>query len=36
MHKHKPMFFVFAGNNGSRKSAFRNLIIDKIGLRDQY
>ena len=26
------MFFVFAGNNGSRKSTFRNLIIDKMGV----
>jgi predicted ABC-type ATPase len=32
MHKHKPTFFVFAGNNGSGKSTFRNLIIDKIGV----
>ena len=32
IHKHKPMFFVFAGNNGSGKSTFRNLIIDKIGI----
>ena len=32
MHKHQPIFFVFAGNNGSGKSTFRNLIIDKIGI----
>ncbi|MCM3570636.1 zeta toxin family protein [Neobacillus mesonae] len=32
MHSHQPIFFVFAGNNGSGKSTFRNLIIDKIGL----
>lgn|SRR5699024_498224 len=32
MHAHKPVFFVFAGNNGSGKSTFRNLIIDKIGV----
>src|SRR4051794_8686869 len=32
IHKHKPMFFVFAGNNGSGKSTFRNLIIDKMGV----
>ncbi|SER93055.1 Predicted ABC-type ATPase [Gracilibacillus ureilyticus] len=32
MHSHKPIFFVFAGNNGSGKSTIRNLIIDKIGM----
>ncbi|MDT9754871.1 zeta toxin family protein [Heyndrickxia coagulans] len=32
MHKHSPMFYVFAGNNGSGKSTIRNLIIDKIGI----
>lgn len=32
MHKHSPMFYVFAGNNGSGKSTIRNLIIDKIGV----
>jgi len=32
MHLHSPIFFVFAGNNGSGKSTFRNLIIDKIGV----
>lgn len=32
MHKHNPMFYVFAGNNGSGKSTIRNLIIDKIGV----
>ncbi|HLR51650.1 MAG TPA: zeta toxin family protein [Candidatus Avamphibacillus sp.] len=32
MHKHKPMFYVFAGNNGSGKSTIRNLLIDKIGV----
>ncbi len=32
MDTHRPIFFVFAGNNGSGKSTFRNLIIDKIGL----
>lgn len=32
MHTHQPIFFVFAGNNGSGKSTFRNLIIDKIGV----
>lgn len=32
MHKHKPMFYVFAGNNGSGKSTLRNLLIDKIGV----
>ncbi|GAB4073204.1 zeta toxin family protein [Barrientosiimonas marina] len=32
MHKHRPIFFVFAGNNGSGKSTIRNLIIDKIGV----
>jgi len=32
MHKHEPMFYVFAGNNGSGKSTIRNLIIDKIGI----
>lgn len=32
MHPHQPIFFVFAGNNGSGKSTFRNLIIDKIGI----
>lgn len=32
MHTHEPIFFVFAGNNGSGKSTFRNLIIDKIGV----
>ncbi|MFB4166179.1 zeta toxin family protein [Alteribacillus sp. JSM 102045] len=32
MHTHQPIFFVFAGNNGSGKSTFRNLIIDKMGV----
>lgn len=32
MHKHNPMYSVFAGNNGSGKSTIRNLIIDKIGV----
>ncbi|SFM10306.1 zeta toxin family protein [Salibacterium qingdaonense] len=32
MDSRRPVFFVFAGNNGSGKSTFRNLIIDKIGL----
>ena len=32
MHSHQPIFFVFAGNNGSGKSTFRNLIIDKLGV----
>ncbi|MCK0470380.1 zeta toxin family protein [Halalkalibacter sp. APA_J-10(15)] len=32
MHSYKPIFFVFAGNNGSGKSTIRNLIIDKIGI----
>lgn len=32
MHTHQPIFFVFAGSNGSGKSTFRNLIIDKIGI----
>ncbi|MGG3856307.1 hypothetical protein ABET36_18415, partial [Caldifermentibacillus hisashii] len=32
MHTHRPMFYVFAGNNGSGKSTFRNLIVDKIGI----
>lgn len=32
MHTHQPILFVFAGNNGSGKSTFRNLIIDKIGV----
>ncbi|MEZ0117768.1 UNVERIFIED_ORG: putative ABC-type ATPase [Heyndrickxia coagulans] len=32
MHKHSPVFYVFAGNNGSGKSTIRNLIIDKIGI----
>lgn len=32
MHTHEPIFFVFAGNNGSGKSTIRNLIIDKIGV----
>lgn len=32
MHKHDPLFYVFAGNNGSGKSTIRNLLIDKIGV----
>lgn len=32
MSKHKPIFYLFAGNNGSGKSTIRNLIIDKIGV----
>lgn len=32
MHLHRPKFYVFAGNNGSGKSTFRNLIIDKLGI----
>src|SRR5699024_4948197 len=32
MHKHKPIFYVFAGNNGGGKSTIRNLLIDKIGV----
>jgi predicted ABC-type ATPase len=32
MHKHHPIFFIFAGNNGSGKSTLRNLIIDKLGV----
>lgn len=32
MHRHKPMFYVFACNNGSGKSTIRNLLIDKIGI----
>jgi predicted ABC-type ATPase len=32
MHKHQPIFFIFAGNNGSGKSTLRNLIIDKLGV----
>lgn len=32
MYSHRPKFYVFAGNNGSGKSTFRNLIIDKIGI----
>lgn len=32
MQTHRPIFYVFAGNNGSGKSTFRNLIIDKIGI----
>jgi len=32
MPKHKPTFYVFAGNNGSGKSTVRNLLIDKIGV----
>lgn len=32
MHSHQPIFYVFAGNNGSGKSTFRNLIVDKIGI----
>ncbi|KXH87015.1 hypothetical protein [Sporosarcina sp. HYO08] len=32
MHKHRPMFFVFADNNGSGKSTLRSLIVDKIGI----
>ncbi|MGY4689614.1 hypothetical protein [Salibacterium sp. K-3] len=32
MDSRRPVFFVFAGNNGSGKSTFRNLIIDKIGI----
>ncbi|WP_286171695.1 hypothetical protein [Gracilibacillus phocaeensis] len=32
MYSQRPMFVVFAGNNGSGKSTFRNLIIDKIAL----
>lgn len=31
-HSHQPMFYVFAGNNGSGKSTIRNLLIDKIGV----
>ncbi|UGB33132.1 zeta toxin family protein [Metabacillus sp. B2-18] len=31
-HSHRPMFYVFAGNNGSGKSTIRNLLIDKIGV----
>lgn len=32
MNSRRPIFLVFAGNNGSGKSTFRNLIIDKIGI----
>ncbi len=32
MHKHRPIFYVFAGNNGSGKSTIRNLLIDKMVL----
>jgi predicted ABC-type ATPase len=32
MHKHQPIFFIFAGNNGSGKNTLRNLIIDKLGV----
>ena len=32
MPKHKPTFYVFAGNNGSGKSTVCNLLIDKIGV----
>jgi predicted ABC-type ATPase len=32
MHKHHPIFFIFAGNNGSGKNTLRNLIIDKLGV----
>lgn len=32
MHLHRPKFYIFAGNNGSGKSTFRNLIIDKLGI----
>lgn len=32
MHLYRPVFYVFAGNNGSGKSTFRNLIIDKMGI----
>ncbi|MFB5662490.1 hypothetical protein [Alteribacillus sp. HJP-4] len=28
----QPVMYVFAGNNGSGKSTFRNLLIDKIGI----
>ncbi|MCR2820051.1 zeta toxin family protein [Lederbergia panacisoli] len=31
-HKHNPILYVFAGNNGSGKSTIRNLLIDKIGV----
>jgi predicted ABC-type ATPase len=27
-----PVMYVFAGNNGSGKSTFRNLLIDKLGI----
>lgn len=30
--KEKPMMYVFAGNNGSGKSTFRSLLIDKLGI----
>jgi len=30
--KHKPKFYVFAGDNGSGISTTRNLLIDKIGV----
>jgi len=32
MSKASPILFVFAGNNGSGKSTFRNLIIDRLGI----
>ena len=28
----RPMMYVFAGNNGSGKSTFRSLLIDKLGI----
>jgi len=28
----KPLMYVFAGNNGSGKSTFRSLVIDKLGI----
>lgn len=30
--KEQPMMYVFAGNNGSGKSTFRSLLIDKLGI----
>lgn len=36
MHRHKPIFFVFAGNNGSGKSTLRSLIIDYSNHKADY
>jgi 2-phosphoglycerate kinase len=32
MHKHIPMMYVFAGNNGSGKSTIQNLVVDRLGI----